>query len=148
LGKGFNLLNSSLQPLFQNNFQYGVQFSMPLRLSEGRGQYRIAKYRIQQTELDRDLKQKLIQNKVSMEFQQLTQIQKQLSIQQSLLRNQEGLLDGENIRFTNGESSLFLVNNREQKVIETKQKLIALSSKYLQQKIKLRWASGILSTIQ
>jgi hypothetical protein len=33
-------------------------------------------------------------------------------------------------------------------VIETKQKLIALSSKYLQQKIKLRWASGILSTIQ
>jgi hypothetical protein len=61
---------------------------MPLRLSEGRGQYRIAKYRIQQTELDRDLKQKLIQNKVSMEFQQLTQIQKQLSIQQSLLRNQ------------------------------------------------------------
>jgi outer membrane protein TolC len=83
-----------------------------------------------------------------MEFQQLTQIQKQLSIQQSLLRNQEGLLDGENIRFTNGESSLFLVNNREQKVIETKQKLIALSSKYLQQKIKLRWASGILSTIQ
>ncbi len=148
LGKGFNLLNSSLQPLLQNNFQYGVQFSMPLRLSEGRGQYRIAKYRIQQTELDRDLKQKLIQNKVSMEFQQLTQIQKQLAIQQSLLRNQEGLLDGENIRFTNGESSLFLVNNREQKVIETKQKLIALSAKYLQQKIKLRWASGILSTIQ
>lgn len=148
LGKGFNLLNSSLQPLLQNNFQYGVQFSMPLRLSEGRGQYRIAKYRIQQTELERDLKQKLIQNKVSMEFQQLTQIQKQLAIQQSLLRNQEGLLDGENIRFTNGESSLFLVNNREQKVIETKQKLIALSAKYLQQKIKLRWASGILSTIQ
>jgi len=39
LGKGNDILKTATTgPLFQNNFQYGLSMSIPLRLSQGRGE--------------------------------------------------------------------------------------------------------------
>lgn len=146
LGKNYTINESVFQPLLRNNYQYGVQFSMPLRLSDGRGEYKLAKLKIQQTNYDIDLKRRSLINKIKQYYFALTQTQKQLSVQQSMYTNQLLLLQGEETRFEQGESSLFLVNSREQKAIETQQKLVALQAKLYKQLAALKWSAGLLHT--
>jgi outer membrane protein TolC len=54
------------------------------------------------------------------------------------------LLKAESFRFQNGESSLFLLNTRENKVIGTAEKLIQLRAKYLKAAYGISWAAGNL----
>jgi hypothetical protein len=68
----------------------------------------------------------------------------QLTQQNSLLENLHALQKGEEVRFANGESSLFLINAREQKTIEAEQKTIELKAKYQKSAIGVRWAAGLL----
>lgn len=144
ISKNYNLAATTIQPLFQTNFQYGINFSMPLRISEGRGEFRKSKLRIQEVKYDQDFKQRVILNKIKQEFNQLNTIVKQISVQNDLLRNQNVLLQGEKVKFENGESSLFLVNSREQKAIESQLKLNSNVIKYSKQLAKVKWASGTL----
>ena len=51
------------------------------------------------------------------------------------------LLKGELIKFYNGDSNLFVVNARENKVIETAEKLISLQFKIVKSYYGLKWAS-------
>ncbi|SKB43054.1 hypothetical protein [Dyadobacter psychrophilus] len=46
--------------------------------------------------------------------------------------NYQQLVKAEKMRFSNGESSLFLINSRENKALEARQKLIDLKAKYFQ----------------
>lgn len=144
----YNLLMKSelpTSPLLTENYNLGVKFSMPLRLSEGRGMFRQANLAIQQTKLDQDLKTQQVLSKVRMEYNQFKGLVNILETQNQLLRNQERLLDGENTRFKNGESSLFLINSREQKLLETKQKNISIQAKLQIQRNKLWWSTGTLA---
>lgn len=144
LSKGYNISNPIKQPLLQQNYQYGIVFSMPLRLSEGRAGYRQAKLKIQNTQLEQAQKQLLIQNKVQGYANKLGAMQAQLAIQQQALQNFITLQRAEETRFFSGESSLFLINARETKVLEARQKLIELQTKQAQAFIDLQWAAGTL----
>ncbi len=144
LGKGYNLAKTATTPLLQNNYQYGISFAMPLRLSEGRGEYRRVKLKIQNTELDVAQKTVEIENKVRAYSNKRQTLQAQIGIQQSALQNFAILQRAEETRFFSGESSLFLINTRETKVLETEQKLIELQTKQAQANIDLQWAAGTL----
>jgi outer membrane protein TolC len=144
LGKSYELNNTVFQPLFENNYQYGVSFAMPLRLSEARADYKQVKLKINTTQLQQDFKQRSIENKIREQYVKFFQIKQQISLQSEMLANQKMLVKGEEIRFQNGESSLFLINSREQKQIETNQKLLATTFKLYKQWAGLRWASGLL----
>lgn len=146
LGKGYQLGKTAAQwPLFDNNFRYGVSVAVPLRLSEGRGEYRKAKLKISATELARSQKELLVQNKVKAVYNEYSNLNTQLRLQESLYRNYERLLKGEETRFFNGESSLFLVNSREQKLLEARQKLLEVQVKLQKTRFALYWAAGILA---
>lgn len=145
IGKGFSkTLNS---PLFDNNYRFGFGFSMPLRLSEGRGEYRAAKLKIEQTRLAQIAKQVTVQNKVKQYYIEWQQTALQYSQQQQLLANYQALQKGEELRFSNGESSLFLINAREAKTIEAQRKELALVAKIQQAAVRLKWAAGSLSNL-
>ena len=144
LGKGYNVMKTATTPFLQHNYQYGVSFSMPLRLSEGRGEYRRAKLKIQNTEMDRAQKALAIENKVKTLTNKLQALQAQLLIQQSALQNYATLQRAEEVRFFSGESSLFLINTRENKVLEAQQKVIELQTKIAQTNIDVQWAAGTL----
>jgi outer membrane protein TolC len=128
--------------LFQNNYRFGVSFSVPLRLSEGRGGYQAARLKIEQARLGQSFKQVQLQNKVKQYFTEWQQVRLQLDVQRRLAANYIQLQKGEETRFLNGESSLFLINSRELKAIEGQQKLIELESKVQKAKIYLYWAAG------
>jgi outer membrane protein TolC len=51
------------------------------------------------------------------------------------------LLKAEEIRFENGESSIFLINSRENKKIDAQEKLINLKAKVIKSYNKLKWMS-------
>lgn len=130
---------------FQNNFRYGISFSMPLRLSEGRGEYRKAGLKIDNTKLEQINKSILVNTKVKQAYTDWIQLTSQLDLQDRLLSNIIALQRGEETRFANGESSLFLINSRELKTIETQQKLIEILAKKSKSLVKLKWAAGLFN---
>ena len=131
--------------LFQNNFRYGISFSMPLLLSEGRGEYRKAGLKIENTRLEQINKSILVNTKVKQSYTDWIQLSSQLGLQEKLVANIIALQRGEETRFANGESSLFLINSREMKTIETQQKLIELQAKKNKSLVKLKWAAGLFN---
>lgn len=141
---GRNLSKTATGAWFDNNYRYGVFLSVPLRLSEGRGAYRQARLKIEQTEWARTFKQTQLQNKVKQFYTEWRWVQVQEQQQAQLVANFAALQRGEELKFNNGESSLFLINTREQKTIEAKQKLLALQAKKMQARVNTEWATGLL----
>ena len=146
LGKGYEILKTATTgPLFENNFQYGLSLGIPLRLSEGRGEYRKAKLKITETQLQQGQKMQLIENKVRTYFNELLALKSQVVLQEKAYKNYQILQRGEEIRFQAGESSLFLINARENKALEALQKLQELKAKYFKTENNLLWAAGLLN---
>ncbi len=145
LGKGYNILNAKSGALFENNFQYGISFGIPLRLSKGRGEFRKADLKITETALKRDLKIVEIENKVKMYFNKLSTLLSQSVLLEKAYQNFLFLQRGEELKFFNGESSLFLVNSRENKSLEALQKLIKTKADYYKTYNYLQWAAGLLN---
>jgi outer membrane protein TolC len=143
LAKGYSVWKTS-GPLFENNFRYGFYASIPLRFSEGRGEYRKAKLKIAETKLDQDMKLASVEMKVRTYFNELVALKNQVGLQEKAYRNYLALQRGEEIRLQAGESSLFLVNARENKTLEALQKLQELRSKYFITLNALQWAAGLL----
>jgi outer membrane protein TolC len=144
LNKGYGVLSGYDKYLLDNNYKFGFDFRFPLRLSEARGEYRQAKYKLAQTGLEKDMTQLLIDNKIKSYFNETMNLRGQIGIQTLALDNYRKLLEGELMRFRIGESSLFLVNSREQKLLEAQQKLIELETKYYKSRAGILWATGKL----
>lgn len=144
LGKGYNILNAKSGALFNNNYQFGIGFAMPLRFSQGRGEFKMAKLKIIETQLEQSLKIREIEAKIRYYFNELNTLTKQSEIAENLYRNFFTLQRGEELKFNNGESSLFLVNSRENKTLETLQKLLKIKAACYKTRASLIWATGQL----
>ena len=143
-----NLIKNFTTPWLQNNYRYAVAISMPLRLSEGRGDYRKAKLKIEQMELDQLNKQQTLATKVQQQYNEWKALQAQMVLQQNAINSFAALQRGEEVKYLNGESSLFLINAREIKTLEAQQKLIELQSKERKAEASALWAAGLLVSVQ
>ena len=144
LGKGYNVASTAVQSLFDNNYKFGINFSVPLRLSQGRGEYKMTKLKITETGLQQNQKEMEVISKVKNYYNQLVNYKMQVSLLQRTYANYLRLQKGEETRFFNGESSLFLVNSRENKTLETLLKLTEVTAKYNKAAYALKWAAGEL----
>lgn len=144
LGKGYNVAAAATKTLFDNNYRLGINFSVPLRLSQGRGEYKMAKLKISETRLQQNQKQVALINKVKNYYNQLVNYKAQVNLLQKTYANYSQLQRGEETKFFNGESSLFLVNSRENKTQEALIKLTEATIKYNKTSIALQWAAGQL----
>lgn len=144
LGKGYRLLKTPAAPLLENNYRYGLSIGIPLRFSEGRGEYRAARLKLAQARLERDQKQREISNKMSIFRNTLATLNGQLGLQRQQLASFQALQRAEELRYQSGESSLFLVNSRETRTLEARQKLVEMETRFAQGKIAMRWIAGQL----
>jgi outer membrane protein TolC len=144
LNKGYNVFENGSWPYYQNNYKIGFDFVMPLRLSQGRGEYRAAKIKIRDTELGRAQDAQEIANKVRVYFYELATLQQQVRLAGDNSQNYQRLFLVEETRYRSGESSLFLVNAREVRSLEAKQKLAELRAKFFKCYYALEWAAGQL----
>jgi outer membrane protein TolC len=144
LSKGFATpLQAGIEP-FRNDFKFGLGVSMPVRLSQGRGLYREAGLKIRDTKLGQSQAGWEIENKIRYQFAELQLLRTQLTQALDYVRSHEQLWRGEELRFRLGESSLFLVNSRENKLLEAREKLISVQTKYLNSFVSLEWSAGRL----
>lgn len=145
LNADYNMFKNFAANAFENNNRFGISLKFPLRLSEGRGEYRNAKLKIQQANLELANKTVELMNKATVYFNQAAAVQKQLTIAGKMYEYHNSLLKAEETRFNNGESSLFVINSRELKVIETIQKIIELRMKWVKAYYNIRGSVGMLS---
>jgi outer membrane protein TolC len=129
---------------FQNNNRFGVGVNVPLRLSQGRGAYSAARFKLMQGELKRSNKQVELENKIKQQYLEWQQLKVQMRQQETLVASYNGLLSGEQIKFANGESSLFLLNSRQLKALEAQQKMAKMQADVFRAQVKVKWAAGIL----
>ncbi|MGV3704264.1 MAG: TolC family protein [Arcticibacter sp.] len=118
-------------PLFQNNYQYGIKLEVPLFLRQARADYRQAKLKVTQNELDTDIKRQEINTKIVNYTTEVVNYIAQIDLATKNVANYERLLLAEEMKYDNGESSLFLINSRENKLIEAREKAIELRMKFL-----------------
>lgn len=126
-------------PLFDNNFQYGLKLEIPIFLRQARADYEIAKLKISQNQQDSQLKFREINTKIETYKNEVSNYFTQIDISTKNLNNYQRLVNAEETRFSNGESSLFLINTRENKLLEAKEKNLELKTKFLKSYNKLKW---------
>lgn len=142
LNQGYNVMKNFSGAFLQNNYVWGLQFKIPLFLREGQGSYKQAKLKIAETNYELNAKQWSTANKIRAYYAESILLKEQIAAAQQAYNGYTALLKAENLRFQNGESSLFLLNTRENKVIETAEKLIQLRAKYLKASYGVSWAAG------
>jgi outer membrane protein TolC len=144
LSKGFDLISATGKGLFDNNYKFGISFSVPLRLSQGRSEYKMSKLKINETSLQKNQKEITIITKIKNYYNHLVNYKTQVTLLQKTYANYLQLQRAEETRFLNGESSLFLINSRENKSLETRIKLTETAVKYNKAAFSLQWAAGQL----
>lgn len=131
--------------LSTNDYKWGFEFSMPLLLRKERGDLQITKLKMQDAGLELQRKRLEIRNKIRAYKVELEYVYDQIDLYQNTVDNYQALLRGERRKFEEGESSLFLVNSRENSLITAEVKLMELYGKYQKAQAGLLQAIGIVN---
>lgn len=136
----YNLLTET--PEYINSFETeyykgGITFQLPLFLRKERGDLKLAKMKLLDAELELDNAQVAIQNKVLAIYNELNSFENQNALIAGIVTNYDRMLSAEERKFSFGESSLFLINSRESKLIDAVLKQNAVQNKYYTAKAKL-----------
>jgi outer membrane protein TolC len=144
----YNFLNDSYLGNFENysvnNYTWGVNFSMPLFLRETRGELKFKGITLSEMQLDLDYKKSLINYKVIAAQNQRNLLIKQLQLQEKNVENYRFIFESERKMFELGESSLFILNNRELNYITSQIKRIEMLSKGLKTELEIQFSLGSL----
>ena len=125
-----------------SNYKWGLEFEFPLFLRKERGDLQMTRIKMEETTLDRDQKLLEWQNKVRAYLFEIENLKDQMVLMSETVTNYQRMLFAERIRFENGESSLFLVNSRQMKLIDSELKQVELRAKFQKMNVALRWALG------
>jgi outer membrane protein TolC len=118
-------------------YKSGLNLRFPLFLRKERGDLKLAKVKLQDVEYDITSTRVTLQNKIEAIKRELESYLIQNNFVVDVLSDYERMLTAEERKFTAGESSLFLVNSRESKLIDAKLKAIELQNKFLSTKALL-----------
>jgi outer membrane protein TolC len=101
------------------NYKYGVNFSFPLFLRKERGNFKVAKLKLQDAELDLQFENQVLKNKIDYQLEEIKSLKGQIEITNELVNDFSTMLNAEERMFFFGESSLFLINTRENSLLST-----------------------------
>ncbi|TWR29972.1 TolC family protein [Mucilaginibacter pallidiroseus] len=126
----------------RGNYKFGVEFAFPLFLRAERG--KLKQVKIKQMELDYDLQQsgREIKNNILTSYNDLSAYEAQLRVQMQSINNQQTLVKGEAQKFELGESTLFLINSRETKLIDMRIKRESMVAGYQKTLAELYYKAG------
>ena len=124
------------EPSYINNYRLedykiGLNFSFPLFLRKERGSLKLADLKIQDSEFGMQFERKNLENKIKAQQQEITSLQKQREYNNRLVKDFTSLLNAEDRLFEMGESSLFIINSRENSLVSSQINEIALENRYL-----------------
>jgi len=147
LGKGwefFPTMTADGPAFLANDIKWGVNFSYPLLNRKARGDWQVTEIKLAQTEAGLRQKRLDVENKLRQYANELDNYGRQLPLYRDFTANYRLLLDAEIEKFRQGESSVFLINAREQSWLDAQIKYLKLLSEYRKTEAGLQWAAGIL----
>jgi outer membrane protein TolC len=131
-----------------SNYKAGLNVSFPLFLRKERGELKLAEYKIEDASLELELNRRQIENKVDGLMQELDSYVEQIRLTSEMVENYERLLNAEERKFSFGESSLFLINSRETKLIQARLKQTELFTKFLTTRAQLYRSLGVIPDVE
>ena len=123
------------EPSYINNYKFqdykiGLDFYFPLFLRKERGSLKLAKYKVQESEFILDLEKVQLTNKINAQKIEITSLLKQKELIKGLTQDNRTMLTSEERLFSFGESSLFLINTRENNLVSAQLAGIALENRF------------------
>lgn len=124
------------EPSYFDNYRFedykiGLNFSFPLFLRKERGGLKLAKIKIQDGQLDLDLERIALKNKITAQQTEILSLTEQQKLINELVNDYNAMLDSEERLFSFGESSIFLINTRENNVVNAKLSQINILNRFL-----------------
>ncbi|WP_289057484.1 TolC family protein [uncultured Flavobacterium sp.] len=129
---GYNYIS---EPNYWNNFnaddyKFNIDFSFPIFLRKERGSLKMAKLKIQDMQFDIDQQRLELKNKVKAQQTEIASLRKQKVVIDNLVKDYMTMLNSEEKLFSFGESSIFLINSRENNLVSAKLSQISLENQF------------------
>lgn len=142
----YNFLSNStsaVNPVFSNNnYKWGLNMSFPLLLRNSTNEYKMAKVISQNNSLEFLNKTNELNFKINALKQTISILAQQLLNAERSVSYSKLLLEAERLKFDNGESSLFMLNTRENKLLETELKLAEYKLKFIKTVLNIIYLNG------
>ena len=129
---GYNYIS---EPNYWNNFnaddyKFNVDFSFPIFLRKERGSLKMAKLKIQDMQYDIGQQRLELKNKIKAQQTEIASLRKQKVVIDNLVKDYMTMLNSEEKLFSFGESSIFLINSRENNLVSAKLSQISLENQF------------------
>ncbi|MBL0013783.1 MAG: TolC family protein [Flavobacterium sp.] len=112
------------------DYKIGVNFYFPLFLRKERGDLKLAKFKVQDSKFALELEKLQLANKIKAQKTEIQSLQKQRAFIKSLVTDNSLMLTSEERLFSFGESSMFLINSRENNLVTAQLAAIALENRF------------------
>lgn len=134
LDVSYNYLSepSAIDNYRMQDYKIGLNFSIPIFLRKERAGLKLAKLKIQDSEFSLQFERKNLENKLKSQQQEIMSLQIQQEYNTKLVRDFSTLLSAEDRLFNMGESSLFLINSRENTLVSSQLNAIVLENRFFQ----------------
>lgn len=124
------------EPSYFDNYRFqdykvGLNFSFPVFLRKERGSLQLAKYKLQEVKFDLDLERVQLKNKIKAQQTEIASLERQQQLIESLVNDYSTMLSSEERLFSFGESSIFLINSRENNLVAAQLSKLQLENRFL-----------------
>lgn len=120
-----------------NNYKVGVNFAFPIFLRKERGSLKISQFKIQETQFALDLEKIQLSNKIKAQQTEILSLEKQQTLILYLVKDYEAMLKSEERLFSFGESSIFLINARENNLVSSQLSQLLLENRFFNSNAEL-----------
>ncbi|KAF2342955.1 TolC family protein [Flavobacterium tistrianum] len=129
---GYNYIS---EPNYWSNFnaddyKFNIDFSFPIFLRKERGSLKMAKLKIQDMQFDIGQQRLELKNKIKAQQTEIASLRKQKVVIDNLVKDYMTMLNSEEKLFSFGESSIFLINSRENNLVSAKLSQISLENQF------------------
>jgi outer membrane protein TolC len=125
-----------------DRFKLTAGLYMPLFLRKERAKLDEARLMVKAEQLSLDNKSREVSYYIQSNWNELNILRGMVDQQRLSVSENEQLTNAESRRFSEGESSLFIVIRRERSLLEAAEKLASLETKYFQLFTKYLWSTG------
>jgi len=119
------------------DYKVGLNFYFPVFLRKERGSLKIAKFKMQDAQFDLDLERVQLTNKINAQQTEISSLEKQKSLIDDLVNDNQTMLKSEERLFTFGESSIFLINTRENNLVTAQISQLTIENRYFNSNAEL-----------
>lgn len=120
-----------------NNYKIGLNFKFPLFLRKERGSLQLSKFKIQDAKFTLDFERIQLTNKIKAQQTEIKSIEKQYQIILGLVKDNLQMLQSEERLFSMGESSIFLLNSRENNLVNIQLSQFGLENRFFNSNAEL-----------